>query len=350
MSDDRVTRRRFVGAGAAAALAATAEAAAPKAPAEVRPSHAPATAAAKTPATKAAEMHYGILGGAKISRLILGANPMGGGAHSRDLLYMSKLMRAYNTEERLLDLLKIAESEGVNAVLHGNVGLIRKHNAACGGRMQTVRALSLPFNGDTDAEKIARSIEALRQQGAVAQYVFGDSGDYLVRNRRVDVLGMALDVAAKMGVALGVGCHALEVVTECARQGLKPAFYVKTFHDDNYWSATPKANRQPFCWYDTAGGNSYSGCTGDHSGFHDNIWCLEPEETTRVMRELATPWIAFKVLAAGAIHPRQGFDFAFRNGADFIAVGMFDYQVRENAQIARDCVARSQNRARPWHA
>ena len=110
MSDDRVTRRRFVGAGAAAALAATAQAAAPK----------------------AGEMHYGILGGVKISRLILGANPMGGGAHSRDLLYMSKLMRAYNTEERLLDLLKIAESEGVNAVLHGNVGLIRKHKAACG--------------------------------------------------------------------------------------------------------------------------------------------------------------------------------------------------------------------------
>jgi len=56
------------------------------------------------------------------------------------------------------------------------------------------------------------------------------------------------------------------------------------------------------------------------------------------------------VLAAGAIHPSEGFKYAFDNGADFICVGMFDFQVRENAIIARDAIAGAATRPRPWRA
>ena len=57
------------------------------------------------------------------------------------------------------------------------------------------------------------------------------------------------------------------------------------------------------------------------------------------MKQLKQPWIAFKTLAAGAIHPRQAFKFAFEGGADFICVGMFDFQVRENAILAQQTLA-----------
>jgi hypothetical protein len=53
------------------------------------------------------------------------------------------------------------------------------------------------------------------------------------------------------------------------------------------------------------------------------------------MATVKKPWIAFKVLAAGAIHPRDGFRFAFENGADFLNVGMFDFQIREDAILAQ---------------
>ena len=262
---------------------------------------------------------------------------------------MSRLLKEYNTEERQLTLLEMAESEGITTMMQGNNALIRKYNAR-GGHMKQIMSLTLPQNGDVNDEMLKTSIDGLMKQGAAALYIFGDSGDYLAKNGRVDAIGKALDVARKLGVVLGVGGHSLEVVVECERQRLRPAFYFKTFHNDNYWSATPKEHREPFCWYDNKGGNSYSGKTGDHNRFHDNIWCLNAEETIRVMRNVEAPWIAFKVLAAGAVPPQDGFEFAFRNGADFVAVGMLDFYVHENAAVARDQVARWKQRPRPWRA
>ncbi len=71
-----------------------------------------------------------------------------------------------------------------------------------------------------------------------------------------------------------------------------------------------------------------------------------------VMAKVKKPWIAFKVLAAGAVPPRAAFPYAFNNGADFILVGMFDWQVEEDAKLARRVIASvrgpNSKRTRPW--
>ncbi len=75
---------------------------------------------------------------------------------------------------------------------------------------------------------------------------------------------------------------------------------------------------------------------------------MTPEKTIEFMKKVAKPWVAFKVLAAGAIHPGDGFKYAFENGADFICVGMFDFQVIEDSIVTKDVLKGIKNRQRSW--
>jgi hypothetical protein len=56
------------------------------------------------------------------------------------------------------------------------------------------------------------------------------------------------------------------------------------------------------------------------------------------------------VLAAGAIDPKNGFKWAFENGADFICVGMFDFQVVNDVNITIDVLNDLPNRQRKWYS
>jgi len=337
VADDKVTRRDFVRTGAAAGLAASVGASA---------SEAEETATKDGPKTRP-DMPYGTIGDLRISRLIFGCNPPG--AHSRDLIYTLALGLAYNTRERLLDTYELAESLGINTLLQGSAGLTREYNTTRGGNLRIIQPVNVGA-GDS-REKIKHTLTtAMRNDLAAAFYIWGDQGDFLARAQSMDQVGVAMEVAKQLGIVLGLGGHSLQVPIQCEKLGIKPDFYVKTLHHDNYWSATPKEGREPFCWYDNAGGDSYSGKTGDHNRFHDNMWCLDPEKTIEVMRRIDVPWIAFKVFAAGAIHPRQGFRYAFDNGADFIAVGMLDFQLRENAKLVKRLVDGLEDRDRPWRA
>ena len=62
------------------------------------------------------------------------------------------------------------------------------------------------------------------------------------------------------------------------------------------------------------------------------------------------PWIAYKVLGAGAIHPQQGFRYAYHNGADFICVGMYDFQVVDDVNLAASILQNGIKRERAWRA
>jgi hypothetical protein len=68
------------------------------------------------------------------------------------------------------------------------------------------------------------------------------------------------------------------------------------------------------------------------------------------MATVPKPWIAFKVMAAGAIPPPDAFKYAFSNGADFVLAGMFDFEIAEDVKIASETLAGLKARPRPWLA
>ena len=276
-------------------------------------------------------MPTGKIGNVTISRLICGGNLISGWTHSRDLKYISALSKAYNTDEKAMETLALCEENGINAMLAGSCRVLTKYWNERGGRIQWI-AQTHPKPDDIKSD-IQRAVDS----GAVAAYVQGGIGDRWIKHGRVDLLGECVAFIREKGVPAGIGGHSLEVPIACEKAGIRPDFYMKTLHHGNYWSATPKEKRVGF--------NVDTNSPDDH----DNIWCIRPEEAIEFMRTVEVPWIAFKVLAAGAIHPREGFTFAFENGADFVCAGMYDFQVVEDAVIARKAIAAAK-RKRPWRA
>ncbi|HOC69327.1 MAG: hypothetical protein BWX80_00115 [Candidatus Hydrogenedentes bacterium ADurb.Bin101] len=263
-----------------------------------------------------------------ISRLICGGNLIGGWAHSRDLLYVSQLFKSYNTDDKILETLHLCEQYGINTILTNPVSgdIINRYWNEKGGKIQWISEVH-PKPGDYKT-----GVRAAIDRGASMAYIQGAVGDRLVSDGDLELVAETVHFIQACGLPAGVGGHALEVITACEEAGISPDFYVKTLHSEEYWSArkpdqTDEVIRNP----------------------HDNFWCVDPAATIEYMKGVKKPWIAFKVLAAGAIPPEKGFSYAFGNGADFICVGMFDFQISRDADIAI-AAATGTNRARPWQA
>jgi len=280
------------------------------------------TAAREGPARDAGAMPTGKLGPRNVTRLIVGGNLTSGFAHSRDLIYVSGLLRQYFTDEKIFETWHLCEECGVNtAVLRLDdhvIRLITKYWNERGGKLQWIAQVKITANSLDEIKRAA-------DNGAAAVYVHGGVCDSLVEEGKVDRIAQAVRFARDQHVVAGVAGHRVAVPIACEKAGVDPDFYMKTLHSHQYWSA----NRQPE---------------------HDNTWCLEPEKTVEFMATVKKPWIAYKVMAAGAIHPREGFRYAFESGADFVCAGMFDFQVREDTIIARNILSANLSRRRAWQA
>jgi len=143
------------------------------------------------------------------------------------------------------------------------------------------------------------------------------------KTAKVDLLGKALEIGKQMGALAGLGGHEIATIIGCEKAGLQPDFYRKTLKSKNYWSAALEPR-------------------------NDSVWEETPQQTIEFMKTVKKSWIAYKVLGAGAIPPKEGFRYVFENGADFVCVGMFDFQVVEDVSIARDILATKSSRNRQW--
>ena len=322
-------RRTFLKQSAAAALAVPAVmsleeyalAAEQAAPARISPA----------PSSKAT-VPTGAIGNVKISRLICGGNLIGGYAHSRDLIYVSPLLKHYFTEDKIMETWALCEQHGINTMIHhpanAEAAALYDKYRARGGRIQYLAQIG-PSKDD-----LKKDVKQAKDSGAVGAFLLGNLGDAWTRDGDVKLIGELLAIIKDHGMIAGVAGHELRTVMAVEKAGFAPDFYMKTLHDTNYWS-----HRQPDQKREVI--DNYA---------IDNYWCMDPKETIAYMSAVKRPWIAYKVLAAGAITPHAGMRHAFANGADFAAVGMFDFQIAEDVAIANEVLKGTQDREREWFA
>ena len=88
------------------------------------------------------------------------------------------------------------------------------------------------------------------------------------------------------------------MIVECEKAKLDVDFYQKTLHTRNYPTAQRPDEKGEF-------------------GSYDNAWCYNADEVIELMKTVKKPWIAFKVMAAGAIPPARGVPLRRQRGGRF---------------------------------
>ena len=293
----------------------------------------PAAAAPPVPSSKAT-LPTGKIGKLQVSRMVLGGNLLTHYTHSRDLQYVYNLAAHYNTAAKIRETLAVAEEHGINTLsVHnppGIVEILQAHRKA-GGKIQWIICPTAPIDDDMTAYR--DMVNQLVDAGSDGIYVWGVRSDPLAAKGKkgAELLAKAVDAAKLHGVPSGVGCHDLNVVKLCEAEGVEADFYIKTFHHHKYPTGPkPEEIKGPY--------NEFPG-----------YWCANPLETIEVMSKVTKPWIAFKIMAAGAIPPKDAFGWAFNNGADHILVGMFDFEIAQDVEIGNKALAAAKGRTgRPW--
>jgi len=252
----------------------------------------------------------GRIGKLEVTRLLCGGNLFSGFAHSGELLYVESLLRHYFTDDKILDTLQLCEEGGINTTILRTdeqiVRVINRYRKERGGKLQWI-AQTYP-----EPDNLKDNIKLAIDNGAVAAFCMGQHADEVfVKPGKAELIGEVVSFIKQNGLVAGVGSHSMELPIISEQQKFDPDFYFKTF-------------------------NSVAYSTQDM------------RDVAALMKTIKKPWIAFKVLGAGRVLPKDGFDLAFKSGSDFINVGMYDFQVESNITLVRDVVKRNEQRDRPW--
>jgi hypothetical protein len=240
------------------------------------------------------------LGDHDISRLICAGNPFGGYAHAGDLSYVNSLMKAYFTDEKIAETLEICHANAINtALIEIEDNILRAldlYETRMGHRIQWICQIPPDRRQIGVMTHMKQQIQLAADHQAICAFVQGAATEQLFAAGRAEDLRELIGLMAEKGMVPGVCSHRPGIIEQAEELDLGAEFYMLTLNRVGYV-------------------------------------CEDPEAAKRTMRRVDKPFISFKVLGAGRDTPASGFRHAFEAGATFIAVGMFDFQVAENAQL-----------------
>ena len=256
----------------------------------------------------------------KISRLILGDNPIHGGSHlSR---FVNVQMRRYFSPRQVLALLAACEREGIN-LWQTNLSLLdifQRHRRA-GGNLQFISlAYDDPQNPDC--------VERLAKAGALGLAHHGEVTDMLFKQGRLEEARDFLRKVHDAGLLVGVSTHMPAVVEYIESKGWDIDFYMTCVYERHRTAEEMKA---------------LLGYVPIPLG---EVYLREdPSRMFAAMRRTPKPCLAFKILAAGRLSDaptlvEEAFRETFRQikPTDAVIIGMYpkyEDQVAINAGFVR---------------
>ena len=150
-------------------------------------------------------------------------------------------MAHYNTPERVLQTLALAEQQGINTLVFippdqpAIPGLLKRHREKHGGKMQWIIAPMNPI--EPGLARYGEQVQSSWTTGPTPS-TSGASRPTPWRARgKIELVGKAVDLIRAHGVPCGVAAHDLRVVQQCEKNRIPADFYIKTFHHHKYPSA-----------------------------------------------------------------------------------------------------------------
>jgi hypothetical protein len=261
------------------------------------------------------------IGKHNISRLIVGGNPFYGYSHFNRLF--SQHMVEWATTDRILDVLRRCEAEGINTWQFSHtertIADLKRHRDA-GGKMQWILLSHAEIEND---HKIIKEIAKLKPIGIVHH---GGSAERKRRAGKVQEVWDFLKAVRDSGVHVGLSTHDPEFLEEAESQGRDADFYMTALY------------------YLTRSQQEFEKVLGQRP-LGEVYLPNDPARMYKAIRATKRPCLAYKVLAAGRLadSPKQidaAFQSAFDNMKpnDGIIIGMYPRyfdQVKDNADRVR---------------
>ena len=262
--------------------------------------------------------------GAKVSRLILGGNPISGNSHTSTALDAE--MMDYFTAENTKALLRECERCGINTIqLRGDTHVIRllREYRNEGGELHWIAQTASEM---ADQRASIRHIAGMKP---IAIYHHGTETDNLWHARKTDVIRERLALMRDAGLWVGLGTHTPEVIEYAESEAWDVDFYMASAYN------VYRGPRESLI---------ISGRRKEE--FYDDA---DRERMCSVVRATPKPCLVFKILAAGRkpAQPdglREAFAYVLRHikPTDAVVVGMFPKhanQAAENARLVAELLA-----------
>lgn len=266
------------------------------------------------------------LGPHRVTRLIVGANPVIGVSYQGKLL--GQFMTDYFSVDNVVDLIERCLDAGLNTwqtSWHDKIDAALTRLRAGGREFHWILLAS-----GTEPEQVKTWSDAARKHGAMAVVHHGGVSDRLYREGQIEQVREFTQRAADLGVLAGVSAHNPDVIRYVEDAGWKPDLFMTCFYR---LTRTPQESaegmREVPLWSEFLPG--------------------DPARMCEAIRAVERPCLAFKILAGGrqSEQPEQtkaAFEYAYSNikPTDGVIVGMFPKfrdEPTENAALARACLA-----------